>query len=192
VSYRKDGSRRLGRIAGGLAALTLSLGLVSGAMAANSVTTRVTGGTLTASIANLNLGNVRTSHIAVNKSGTMKLTADDSTGTGFGWNVTVQASDFAYTGTVGGIPIPATGFSLDAAGAPVETAGQIADASNGPMVPATSPVGSLDQIRKVTTTNPNFGQGTYAQDLDVTLSVPANSRVGTYTSTLTVTIVAGP
>jgi spore coat protein U-like protein len=36
------------------------------------------------------------------------------------------------------------------------------------------------------------GTGTYSQQLPITLTVPANPRAGTYTATLTVTMVAGP
>ena len=142
--------------------------------------------------ANLNLGNVRTSHLDVNKSGTMKLTADDSTGTGAGWNVSVLPVRFVYTGTNGGTDIPANRFNLDKAWAPAATAGQTADRDQRPDGAGREPARYAGQARKVTTANANFGQGTYGQDLDVTLTVPADSRVGTYTSTITVNVVAGP
>jgi hypothetical protein len=37
-----------------------------------------------------------------------------------------------------------------------------------------------------------FGQGTYTQDLSVSLVVPASSKVGTYTGTLTTTASSTP
>ena len=43
----------------------------------------------------------------------MLLTADDSTGSGAGWNVTIQSSDFVWVGTAnGGTDIPASKFAL--------------------------------------------------------------------------------
>jgi hypothetical protein len=184
--------RRWQRFAGGLVALAVSFGLVSGAMASNSVSTKVVGGTRTASIADLSLGNVNYAHTDQTKTGTMTLTADDSSGTNAGWNVTVQASSFVYSGSYSGTDIPAANFGLTAAAAPVKTAGQGVSPSKGPMVPTTSPVGTLDSARKVVQAQSNFGKGTYTQALDVSLSVPADSVEGTYTSTLTVTITAGP
>jgi hypothetical protein len=45
---------------------------------------------------------------------------------------------------------------------------------------------------KVLRAGVSYGQGTYTQGLNVALTVPANSRVGTYTGTLTTTISAAP
>ncbi len=173
-------------------ALVVGLGLASGALASNSVSTSVTGGTRTASIEDLSLGAVNYAHIDQTKTGTMSLTADDSSGTNAGWNVTVVASNFAYTGTYGGVSIPASNFALTSAAAPIKVVGQGVSESNGPMVPSTSPVGTLDSARKVVQANANHGKGTYTQALGVSLIVPEDSVEGTYTSTLTVTITFGP
>jgi hypothetical protein len=72
------------------------------------------------------------------------------------------------------------------------TAGQAVDGTNGPKVPASTPVGTLDSARKVIQANANYGLGIYTQGLSVALDVPAQSRAGTYTGTLTTTISAGP
>lgn len=162
------------------------------AFAADTVTQAVTGGTRTASIADLALGSASYAHTAQSSNGSMTLSADDSSGTGAGWNVTIQASDFVYTGSNNGTNIPAANFSLTSAAAPSATAGQAVDATDGPKVPTTSPVGALDSARKVVAANADFGQGAYAQSLGVSLSIPAQSRAGTYTGTLTVTISAAP
>ncbi|CAN5461824.1 hypothetical protein BH20CHL6_BH20CHL6_15370 [soil metagenome] len=55
-----------------------------------------------------------------------------------------------------------------------------------------SPVGTLDSARKVVQANAGYGEGTYTQDLGVSLLIPAQSRAGTYTGTLTTTISAAP
>jgi hypothetical protein len=168
----------------------------SPAGAADQVTQQVTAGSRTASVANLALGNLAYSHAAQTSTGSMTLTADDSTGSNAGWNVTVQTSQFAWSAGTGGASsgtdIPAANFSLTAAAAPTSTAGQAVDGTNGPKVPAVSPVGTLDSARKTVEAAAGYGNGTYTQVLDVSLSVPAQSAAGTYTGTLTTTISAGP
>lgn len=177
--------------------LSLTGALVMGALAttafaADSVTQNVTAGTRTASVADLALANVAYSHTAQTSTGSMTLTADDSTGTNAGWNVTVLTSAFVYSGANSGTNIPAANFSLTSAPAPVMTAGQAVDVTGGPKVPAESPVGTLDSARKTVQANTSFGNGTYTQALGVSLSIPAQSAAGTYTGTLTTTIAAAP
>lgn len=178
----------LGLSLAGLVAATA----VMPAAAADVVTQAVTAGTRTASVANLTLASVAYSHSAQANTGTMTLTADDSTGSGAGWNVTILSSAFVYTGANSGTNIPAANFSLSSAAGPVATAGQAVDVTGGPKVPTVSPVGTLDSARKTVQANAAFGQGTYTQALGVSLSIPAQSRAGTYTGTLTTTIAAAP
>jgi hypothetical protein len=125
----------------------------------------------------------------------MLLTADDSTGSGAGWNVTIQVSSFVWVGTAnGGTDIPASAFALTTAAAPTFVAGQAIGLalSTGPQVPPTSPLGSLSTPRKTLVATAAYGAGTYTQALGVTLTIPAMSRVGTYTGTLTTTITSAP
>ena len=177
------------------AAIVASIIAVSAALpvaAVNEVTQVITAGTRSASIADLALASVAYSHSAQTSTGTLTLTADDSTGSNLGWNVTVQASAFAYTGGNGGTDIPAASFSLTSASAATRTAGQAVSGIGGPSVPLISPVGTLDSARKVLQAQPTFGNGTYTQQLGVSLSIPAQSAAGTYTGTLTTTISAAP
>jgi hypothetical protein len=148
---------------------------------------------LSASVANLTLPAVTSSHMPQVSTGTMTLTASDTTfPVGLGWNVTVQASAFVYTGPNNGAPIPASSFALTSAGAPVLVSGQAVDATNGPKVPAASPLGTLNVARKVLQANALYGVGTYTQALGVSLSLPAEVRTGTYATSLTTTISQGP
>ena len=185
---------RYRRILAAFAASSAALGVFApSAFAIDTVSQGVTAGSRTASFANLNLASVAYSHSNRSNTGTMTLTADDSTGSGSGWNVTVQSSAFAYSGSAtDATAIPAANFALSSAAAPVATAGQAVDATNGPKVPETSPVGTLDSARKVVQANASYGLGTYTQALGVSLTVPAQSRAGTYTGTLTTTIAAAP
>jgi WxL domain surface cell wall-binding len=178
----------------GLSALA-STALAGPAFGANTVVQAITGNGLTASVADLTLASVAYQNAAHNVNGTMTLTADDSTGSGAGWNVTIQASAFGWVGTAnGGTDIPASDFALTSAAAPTMIAGQPVDAalSTGPQVPPTSPLGTLDTPRKILVATAAYGAGTYSQVLGVSLTIPGQSRVGVYTSTLTTTITSAP
>jgi len=180
-------------IALGLAAVAALLAIAPVA-AVNQVTQAVTPGTRSASVADLALPSVAYSHSAQTSSGSMTLTADDSTGSNLGWNVTVQSSAFVYSGANSGTSIPAANFALTSAAAPVMTAGQAVDplGVGGPKVPVISPVGTLDTARKTVQAQALFGNGTYTQALGVTLTIPAGSAAGTYTGTITTTVAAAP
>lgn len=173
-------------------AATATLALVFPVAAADTVTQAVTAGARTASVANLALTDVAYSHTARTSTGSMTLTADDSTGSNNGWNVTILTSAFAYSGGNSGSDIPAANFSLTSAAAPTRTAGQAVDPVGGPSVPLISPVGTLDTARKTVQAMLTFGNGTYTQALGVSLSIPAQSAAGTYTGTLTTSITAAP
>ena len=160
--------------------------------AANIITQVVAAGSRSASVANLTLGGMTTAHIDQTNTGTMVLSADDSTGSNLGWNVTILSSAFVYSGANSGVDIPAADFSLTSAAAAVRTAGQAVNGVGGPKVPVISPVGTLDSARKTLQALALFGNGTYTQDLGVSLLIPADSAAGTYTGTLTTTISAGP
>jgi hypothetical protein len=184
---------RFTRLSAGLVlTIVFTLGATLPAFASDTVSQTLNGGTQTASVANLTLAAVTYSHSAQAQTGTMTLTADDSTATGAGWNVTIQSSAFVYSGSNSGTNIPAANFSITSAATPAMTAGQAVDATGGPKVPATSPVGALDTARKVIQANVGFGLGTYTQDMGVSLAIPAQSRAGTYTGTLTTSITAAP
>lgn len=184
------------RLALGIGAAALLAGSIAGpALAANTVIQAITGSGLTASVADITLPSVAYQNTAHDVTGTMVLTADDSTGSGAGWNVTVLSSAFVWVGTAnGGTDIPAAKFALTSASAPTKIAGQAVSValSTGPQVPPTSPIGTLDSARKVLVATAAYGAGTYSQDLGVTLTIPAQSRVGTYTGTLTTTITSAP
>src|SRR4029077_920601 len=96
-------------------ALALSAGALllaaaaSPAFAADTVILAITGSGLTASVADLTLTSVPYQNAAHSVSGVMTLTADDSTGSGAGWNVTIISSAFVWVGTAnGGTNIPAS------------------------------------------------------------------------------------
>ena len=178
-------------------AVTAALALGAGpALASDAVSQAITPGTRTASVADVLLTDVLYSHDAQNSTGTMTLTADDSTGSNAGWNVTVLSSEFVWTagdgGASSGTNIPAANFAITSAAGATTTAGQAVDATNGPKVPSVTPVATLDTARKTLQAELGYGNGTYTQELGVNLAIPAQSAAGTYTGTLTTTIAAAP
>ena len=153
---------------------------------------------LSASVADLTMAALPYSHAQQTATGTLSLTATD-TGTCIlficsnnGWHVTIQASDFAYSGPNLGTAIPATNLSITQAHPPTRLSGQAIDAQGGPRVPASNSTGTLDAPRETLEAADDFGLGSYRQLIDVSLIVPGQSRAGTYRTTLTVTISAGP
>lgn len=194
MSSLKNRFKRLGLAIGVTAALATAIAAPVGA--SDTVTQSITPGTRSASVADLSFPDIAYAHTAQTPTGSMTLTADDSTGSNAGWNVTIQSSDFVWSAGTGGASsgtdIPAANFSLTSAAAPAATAGQAVDTTGGPKVPTTSPAGTLDTARKTVQADTTFGNGTYTQALGVSLAIPADSAAGTYTGTLTTTISAAP
>lgn len=154
---------------------------------------------LTASVQNLAMPAAPYSHHPQMTSGRAVLTATDSSLyalglnlLGVGWNVTEQTSALVYSGPNHGASIPAANLSIASVEAPVaQTGSQPIDPTGGPKPPA-SPAGSLDTPRMVLHANSGYGAGTYTQGIALSLSIPADTRAGTYTATLTTTISSGP
>jgi hypothetical protein len=184
------------RIALAFGAGSLLVATMAGAaFAADSVTQSITAGARSASMANLALASVGYANAARNVTGTMTLTVDDSTDSSLGWGVTVQVSDFVYTGSaVGGTDIPAANFAVTSAGTPAWVAGAVVNstAATGPQVATTFVAGSLATPRRTIEATAGYGQGTYTQALGVSLHIPASSKAGIYTGTLTNTISTAP
>ncbi len=103
-----------------------------------------------------------------------------ATGCG-GWNVSVVASPYAYTGTSVSGPIPASNLTLTGSSIP---------GGSGLSRPVTT--GALDRPLKVLSASPTNGIGAFTQSLDLNLFIPAGTPIGTYRSTLTVSTAVGP
>ncbi len=178
-------------------ALTLGVAALVGptAVSAADVTLQVTGGDLTASIANATMSGVNYSHTAGSSTGTLVVSVNDERGTAEGWNVYLTASDFVENSDSPiAQNIPNSGFSITDAQDPAWVAGQAivtGEDANGPYANAGAE-GVLNVTRTVLTADAATGSGQYTQDLDVSLVVPAMTQAGTYTSTVTVSTVAAP
>ncbi|MEV8147962.1 hypothetical protein AB0O52_07410 [Arthrobacter sp. NPDC080073] len=161
---------------------------------------------LTASLQSLALPTTPYSHNQQTITGRAVLTVTDTSaylppippltpgiGTGAGWHVTEQASALTYSGPNNGTAIPASALAIVSVEAPVASSGsQPVDPTNGPTVPTVSPAGSLNSARMVLHANSGYGAGTYTQGINLSLTLPAQARAGTYTSTITTTIGSGP
>jgi hypothetical protein len=143
---------------------------------------------LTATIADMTLAPVTYSPSTQDSSGTITITASELGCAAKGWNVTVQATDWARQGS--GPGIPASAFTLTQVANPASVSGQGIDAIGGPK--PVDNVGTLNQSRKVLQANAGYGLGSYSQVLGVKLSIPATVVPGTYQSVVTTTITTGP
>ena len=186
--------RRQAVLAVGTASLLIASFAGSAVASAATVTTDITGGTLTATIADATLPSSifqNTEHLVT---GDLALSAEDTTASGLGWNVTVLSSAFVYSGTAaGGVlnNIAADQFTLRTAALPVWVSGQVeVDTTAFPAAGRVVPV-TLNTARMVVSATAAYGQGSYTQALGVDLLIPAMAPIGTYTATLTVTITSG-
>ena len=185
----KRSLRGVQAIQGTCAALVLAAVVAVPVFAQTTATFTISDGSRTANLSPLVLDATSYSNEDQLTAGQMTLTAEDSSGTGAGWNVTVQASDFTYQGQYDGESIPATNLSIDSLGTPSVIAGESISADTGPFAGAG---GSLDVARRVLFAGAGGGKGSYTQELPVSLTIPGGSVAGSYTSDLTVTISAGP
>ncbi len=101
-----------------------------------------------------------------------------------GWNVQLSASSFNYSGSFGGSAIP-NGNAAVTTQAPSAASGSLTGVAAGPG-------GVLSSAQKVVSASASNGLGTYNQMLGIGVTIPGAARVGTYTSTITITAAAGP
>jgi hypothetical protein len=152
----------------------------------SDVTAGVTAGARSATLDRAVFGLVPFSHSEQSIETTAGISADDLTGAGVGWNVTLSSTDLTWTAANGG---PTTGTDLPASALAVTTVGRITTVA-GENWNGETALGSLDSPVKVLSTP--GGNGSYTAPLTLTLTVPGQASVGTYAGTLTTTISAAP
>ena len=122
-------------------------------------------------------------------------TVTDARGTGAGWNVTVEATQFAEWETdeyvTSGKTIPASSVSM-----PLVSAAK-ADATSSALPsitagPYTIDSGSSVQLASAAADGTGMGSYTFSQGGSLTLSVPASAYARTYRSDMTVSVNSGP
>jgi hypothetical protein len=158
-------------------------------------TANIKAGPRTAALSNVDFGDdnsVGYSQVAHEITGTATLSVEDKSGSAAGWAVTVQASEFVWSRgantATSATAIPASAFSISTTGvAAAVTGGGQAWAATA--VPRT---GTLSGAVTVLTAASSTGQGSYTMPVTVALQIPAASRAGSYTSTLTTTLSVSP
>lgn len=178
----------------GIAAFAAAMVLPGIASAADTTTT-VTGGDLTAGIsgaATLELsgsGDPIYQHVGTQSVvGEFTIAVDDARGTDTGWTVSVQASDFLTDGDGAAIDASAN-FDQSAASVVTHVAG---DPASGVTPTASPALLNIETGYVVLGAAEANGSGSYTATMPVSLTIPAQTLVGDYTSTVTVTTGAAP
>jgi photosystem II stability/assembly factor-like uncharacterized protein len=118
----------------------------------------------------------------------LTLSPNDQTASGAGWNVTATSTTF----TSGGRTLPTTAAQITGASASSAT-GTCSLPVNQIDYPVTVPAAaSAPSAVKVFDAAAGTGAGPVSVVLSANLNVPGNARVGTYTSTWTLTLASGP
>ena len=179
-------------------AVLLAVGLAA-TIYAESATVTISGGSLSVTPANVTLSAVTldgTDQTSTSASGANSWTAADARGSGAGWHLTIDSTDF----TDGGTPLR----TIDISVADQEFKIQLLDANVTATAGNTKPTSSVTALTAIPTAGGtaltfasaalNAGMGTYAVKPNFELEVRAETYVGagTYTATITVTAVTAP
>jgi hypothetical protein len=126
------------------------------------------------------------------KTFTVPLTlADTRTGAsaGLGWNTTITSTQF----TAGTKTLPATASTITAVTSACANGGLCTNPTNAITYPVAIPAGAGPPAAvKFYSAAAATGKGVFTLTPTVSVTVPQNSFTGTYTSTLTISVVSGP
>lgn len=169
----------------------MALAWLAGAVAQESGTTATlniqaaNGGTLFVQIDNVTFQSVHYSFQNQQTSATVVVRAEDTRGSGQGWNVTIRGTNFqSQSGT--GASFEISNLALGN-GSVDRTEGMLTEG-----ISATSLNNMSDQAQKIAVAQQNKGMGKYRISYPATLTVPGGTPAGDYHSTLTVAITSGP
>ncbi|MFL5846095.1 MAG: WxL domain-containing protein [Solirubrobacteraceae bacterium] len=122
---------------------------------------------------------------------TVPLTVQDTRGTGAGWNLTATSTTFS---TGGGTPrtLSTSASSLTAVNSSC-TSGTCTNPSNAQTYPIAVPAGTTAPTAiKFFNTTANNGMGRFTITPTIGVTVPQNAFAGTYSSTVTLSVITGP
>ena len=176
--------------------LTLAFGSIA---SAETASVAVSAGSLSVTAANVTLGAVTldgTDQASTSASGSNSWSAADATGSGAGWNLTIDSTDFT-----GGTPLRTVDISV----ADQQFKIQLLDANITVTAGNTKPTSSVTSLTAIPTSPAtalkfasaatSAGMGSYAISPNFELALPAEIFVpstGSYTATITVTAVSAP
>jgi hypothetical protein len=185
----------MGRKLAATIAILAVLSATAVAVYAETASVTVTGGTLSVTPADVTLSGVTldgTDQLSTSASGSNSWSATDARGTGAGWNLTIDSTDFSDGGT----------NTIDISSADQEFKIQLLDANitvTAGNTKPTSQVTALTAMPEVPAAALKFasaavdeGMGTYAINPNFELEVPAETYDASYTATITITAVSGP
>lgn len=120
---------------------------------------------------------------------TIPMTLQDTRGTGAGWNLTITSTQFA---TAGGRTLPTTASSLTGVTSACAS-GTCTNPSNARTYPIAVPAGTTAPTAvKIFNTTADNGMGRFTITPTIGVTIPQNAYAGTYTSTVTLSVVTGP
>jgi hypothetical protein len=159
---------------------------------AETATVTVTAGSLSVTPDNVTLSAVvldGSDKTATSASGSNNWAAEDARGTGVGWHLTIDATDFTDGGN-----------TIDISAADQEFKIQLLDTNIAVVSGNAKPTSSVTSLTAIPNTPAltfasaavNEGMGSYTLNPNFELEVPAYILAGNYSSTITVSAVSGP
>jgi hypothetical protein len=176
--------------------LAVLLGTAAARAATIGITSNVTGGsTLSAATGNAPSFGITLNGLDQTSSYSLPLTVVDARGSGGGWNLTVTSTAFSDgTGLGAGHTFPTTASVITGVSASCGSGSTCTILSNNVTNSSlTIPAGSTAPAAvKFLNAQSGSGMGTVNLSTAVNVTIPANVFAGTYSSTLTIAIAAGP
>ena len=180
-----------------IAALLVVTGLLATTAAvvyAETATVTITAGSLSVDANDVSLSAVvldGSDKTATSASGSNSWAAEDARGTGVGWHLTIDATDFTDAGKTINISAADQEFKI-----------QLLDTNIAVVSGNTKPTSSVTSLTAIpeapaaaltfASAAVNEGMGSYTLNPNFELEVPAETLVGNYSSTITVSAVSGP
>lgn len=119
----------------------------------------------------------------------LPLTAVDARGTGGGWNLTITSTTF----TTGTHSLATTASSMTTVASACSSGSTCTLPTNAIALPITVPAATTAPTAvKFFDAAANTGMGSFTVTPTVSVSIPGNSYAGSYQSTVTVAVAAGP
>jgi hypothetical protein len=173
-----------------LAAIAATAVMAAPASAATSnVTGTISAGTLSISTSATPAFGVTLDGTDQTASYSVPTTVIDATGSGLGWNLTVTSTQF----TTGSFTLASTASTLTGVTNSCVGGSTCTAATNSIGYPLTVPAAATAPAAvKFFNAAANSGAGKFTNTPTINVSIPANTRAGTYTSTLTLAAVSGP
>ena len=120
---------------------------------------------------------------------TLPIEVTDTRTTSLGWNLTITSTQF----TTGSATLPTTASTITGVSSACNTGSTCTTPTNSVTFPVSVPAGAGPPTAvKFYNAAANTGTGIVDSTPTVHVAVPANSKAGSYSSTLTVSVVSGP